>query len=64
MAEMSWRDAAKKVLGDAGGPLHYKDIADRILGQGLKDHGRRNASFDRQCHHQYRDPEGRVGWGV
>ena len=33
---MSWKDAAQKVLKDAGGPLHYKDIADRILGQGLK----------------------------
>ena len=36
MAEMSWKDAAQKVLEDAGEPLHYKDIADRILGQGLK----------------------------
>lgn len=36
MAEMSWKDAAQKVLEEAGGPLHYKDIADRILGQGLK----------------------------
>ena len=36
MAEMSWKDAAQKVLEDADGPLHYKDIADRILGQGLK----------------------------
>ena len=36
MAEMSWKDAAKKVLEDAGKPLHYSDITDRILGQGLK----------------------------
>ena len=36
MAEMSWKDAAKKVLEDAVKPLHYKDIADRILDQGLK----------------------------
>ena len=36
MAEMSWKDAAKKVLEDADGPLHYQDITDRILGQGLK----------------------------
>lgn len=36
MAEMSWKDAAQKVLEDAAKPLHYKDITDRILGQGLK----------------------------
>ena len=36
MAEMSWKDAAKKVLEDAGKPLYYSDITDRILGQGLK----------------------------
>ena len=36
MAEMSWKAAAKKVLEDAGEPLHYIDITDRILDQGLK----------------------------
>ena len=36
MAEMSWKDAAKKVLEDSGTSLHYVDIADRILDQGLK----------------------------
>ena len=36
MAEMSWKDAAQKVLEDAGRPLHYSDITDRILSQGLK----------------------------
>ena len=36
MAEMSWKDAAQKVLEDAGKPLHYSDITDRILGKGLK----------------------------
>ena len=36
MAEMSWKDAAQKVLEDADGPLHYKDITDRIIDQGLK----------------------------
>lgn len=36
MAEMSWKDAVQKVLEDAGKPLHYSDITDRILGQGLK----------------------------
>ena len=36
MAEMSWKSAAKKVLEEAGKPLHYVDITDRILDQGLK----------------------------
>ena len=36
MAEMSWKDAAKKVLEEAGEPLHYTDITERILDQGLK----------------------------
>ena len=36
MAEMSWKDAAKKVLEEAGKPLHYTEITDRILDQGLK----------------------------
>ncbi len=33
---MSWRDAIQKVLEDAGRPLHYEDITDRTLSQGLK----------------------------
>ena len=36
VAEMSWKDAAKKVLEEAGEPLHYTDITERILDQGLK----------------------------
>ena len=36
MAEMSWKDAAKRVLEASGKPLHYTDITDRILDQGLK----------------------------
>lgn len=36
MPNMSWKDAAKKVLKDAGHPLHYTEIADRILDQGLR----------------------------
>ena len=36
MAEMSWKDAAKRVLEAAGKPLHYVEITDRILDQGLK----------------------------
>lgn len=36
MAEMPWKDAAKKVLEEVGAPLHYVEITDRILDQGLK----------------------------
>ncbi len=36
MAEMSWKDAAQKVLEGAHRPLHYREIADEILAQGLK----------------------------
>lgn len=36
MPKMSWKDAAKKVLQDAGRPLHYTEIANRILDQGLR----------------------------
>jgi len=33
---MTWKDAIQKVLEDADGPLHFKEITDRILDQGLK----------------------------
>lgn len=34
--ELSWRDAAVRVLGAASQPLHYTEIASRILDEGLK----------------------------
>lgn len=36
MAELSWKDAITKVLTEAKEPLHYSDITERILTQGLK----------------------------
>lgn len=33
---MSWKDAVRKVLEDAGGPLHFRDIADRIVDQKMR----------------------------
>ena len=36
MSEISWLDAIKKTLGDAGGALHYHEITERILSSGLK----------------------------
>ncbi|MYA44628.1 MAG: hypothetical protein F4087_12415 [Gemmatimonadetes bacterium] len=36
MADMTWRDAAVEVIRQAGGPLHYREIADRVLDGGLK----------------------------
>ncbi len=35
-ADMKWRDAIDKVLGEATTPLHYKDIAERIMSQELR----------------------------
>jgi len=36
VGEMSWKDAVRKVLEDARKPLHYRDIADRIIDRGLR----------------------------
>ena len=36
MAEMKWQDAIREVLGSSTTPLHYRQITDRILEQGLK----------------------------
>jgi len=35
MADMSWRDAILAVLSEAGEPLHYAEIAQRIVDAGL-----------------------------
>jgi hypothetical protein len=34
--EMTWRQAIDKVLASSATPLHYKDITDRIMSQGLR----------------------------
>lgn len=34
--ELTWREAIDKVLGAATTPLHYKEIADRIISDGLR----------------------------
>lgn len=36
MAEKKWQDAIREVLGSSPTPLHYKEITDKILEQGLK----------------------------
>ena len=36
MAEQSWKSAIITVLTDAKGPLHYREITERILTRGLK----------------------------
>jgi len=36
MAELGWRAAIKKVLADAGEPMHYADIAQAITVAGLR----------------------------
>ncbi|GAA2583621.1 HTH domain-containing protein [Microbacterium binotii] len=39
MGDMPWRRAILKVLSEAREPLHYSDIAQRILDNGLREHG-------------------------
>lgn len=34
--EMTWREAITQVLAEAGTPLHYQDITERISAQGLR----------------------------
>lgn len=34
--ELTWRGAIDKVLGAATTPMHYKDIADKIISEGLR----------------------------
>lgn len=35
--ELTWREAIDKVLGAATSPLHYKEIADKIIAEGLRE---------------------------
>lgn len=37
MAELTWQKAIQKVLAASTGPLHYKEITDRILADGLRE---------------------------
>lgn len=37
MSDLTWRKAIEAVLDDAGGSMHYKDIADEIVSQGLRE---------------------------
>jgi len=37
--EMAWRKAIIKVLRDAGRAMHYTEIADEIIKQGLRRTG-------------------------
>lgn len=34
--EMTWKDAIQEVLKQAGGSMHYKDIAEQIVSLGLR----------------------------
>jgi hypothetical protein len=34
--DLAWRTAIEKVLGDADGAMHYKEIADQIVSRGLR----------------------------
>jgi hypothetical protein len=37
MAELTWQKAIQQVLSASTGPLHYKEITDRILADGLRE---------------------------
>ena len=37
MTELTWQKAIQKVLAASSGPLHYKEITDRILADGLRE---------------------------
>jgi len=37
MAELTWQKAIQTVLAGSTGPLHYKEITDRILADGLRE---------------------------
>ncbi|WP_311948148.1 HTH domain-containing protein [Halomonas piscis] len=37
MPDLTWRKAIETVLEDAGGSMHYKDIADEIVSRGLRE---------------------------
>lgn len=36
MGDLTWRKAIERVLGDAGGAMHYTDIAEQIVAEGLR----------------------------
>jgi hypothetical protein len=36
MAKLTWRKAVEKVLAESGGAMHYKDIAEQIVADGLR----------------------------
>ena len=35
MAELTWQKAIQKILAESTGPIHYKEITERILAEGL-----------------------------
>ncbi|MCH8044387.1 MAG: hypothetical protein IID44_11775 [Planctomycetes bacterium] len=38
MADLTWRKAIEKVLSESGSAMHYKDIAERVVADGLRKH--------------------------
>ena len=68
--ELTWRQAIDTVLGAAAAPLHYKEIAARIVADGLRVHvGTRpattvNARICYSMKHDSLSPYGRAGKGT
>jgi hypothetical protein len=47
--ELTWRKAIDKVLGSSSTPLHYHDITERIISEGLRQNLGANAGCYRKC---------------
>lgn len=68
--ELTWREAIDKVLGAANTPLHYKDIADRIIANGLRSNlgatpsATVNAQISSSIKHDAASPYVRVAKGT
>ena len=37
MAELTWQKAIQKILAESTGPIHYKEITERILAEGFRE---------------------------
>jgi hypothetical protein len=68
--ELTWREAIDKVLGSTTTPLHYKEIAEKIISDGLRKSlgatpaATVNAQISSSIKHDNASPYIRVGKGT
>ena len=68
--DLTWREAIDKVLGATASPLHYKDIADKIIADGLRSNlgatpsATVNAQISASIKHDISSPYVRVAKGT